>query len=66
MGIGTFLTITAEPAMTEQCQLFFPNFLSRQNTGKDQIEVGDHVVIFALHSAIAGLERQMMVDLRYF
>jgi trk system potassium uptake protein TrkA len=35
-------------------------------SGKDQIEVGDHVVIFALHSAIAGLERQMMVDLRYF
>jgi trk system potassium uptake protein TrkA len=35
-------------------------------SGEDQIEVGDHVVIFALRSAIPGLERQMMVKLRYF
>lgn len=35
-------------------------------SGDDVIEVGDHVVIFALRSAIARLERQMMVQLRYF
>jgi len=35
-------------------------------TGDDVIEVGDHVVIFALRSAIPRLERQMMVQLRYF
>ena len=35
-------------------------------TGDDVIEVGDHVVIFALRSAISRLERQMMVQLRYF
>jgi trk system potassium uptake protein TrkA len=34
--------------------------------GNDTIEVGDHVVIFALRSAIKKLERQMMVKLRYF
>ncbi len=34
--------------------------------GDDVIEVGDHVVIFALKSAIPRLERQMMVQLRYF
>jgi len=34
--------------------------------GNDVIEVGDHVVIFALKSAIARLERQMTVQLRYF
>ncbi len=35
-------------------------------TGDDVIEVGDHVVIFALRSAIPSLERQMTVQLRYF
>ncbi|MBW2280295.1 MAG: Trk system potassium transporter TrkA [Deltaproteobacteria bacterium] len=35
-------------------------------SGEDVIEVGDHVVIFALRSAIPRLERQMMVQLRYF
>ena len=35
-------------------------------SGADVIEVGDHVVIFALRSAIPRLERQMMVQLRYF
>ena len=35
-------------------------------SGDDQIEAGDRVVIFALRSAIAGLERQMMVKLQYF
>ncbi len=35
-------------------------------SGDDVIEVGDHVVIFALRSAIPRLERQMMVQLRYF
>ncbi len=35
-------------------------------SGDDVIEVGDHVVIFALKSAIPRLERQMMVQLRYF
>ncbi len=34
--------------------------------GDDVIQVGDHVVLFALHSAIPRLERQMMVQLRYF
>ncbi len=34
--------------------------------GDDVIEVGDHVVIFARRSAIPRLERQMMVQLRYF
>ncbi|MFQ5515164.1 MAG: Trk system potassium transporter TrkA [Myxococcota bacterium] len=34
--------------------------------GDDQIEAGDHVVIFALRSAIPALERQMMVQLQYF
>ena len=34
--------------------------------GNDVIEVGDHAVIFALRSAIPRLERQMMVQLRYF
>jgi trk system potassium uptake protein TrkA len=34
--------------------------------GGDVIEVGDHVVVFALKSAIPRLERQMMVQLRYF
>jgi trk system potassium uptake protein TrkA len=34
--------------------------------GDDVIEVGDHVVVFARHSAIPRLERQMMVQLRYF
>ncbi len=35
-------------------------------SGDDVIEVGDHVVIFALRSAIPRLERQMTVQLRYF
>jgi trk system potassium uptake protein len=35
-------------------------------TGDDVIQVGDHVVIFALRSAIPRLERQMMVRLSYF
>ncbi len=35
-------------------------------SGDDQIEVGDHVVVFALRSAIPALERQMMVKLQYF
>jgi len=35
-------------------------------TGEDVIEVGDHVVIFALRSAIPSLERQLTVQLRYF
>jgi len=30
------------------------------------IEVGDHVVVFALKSAIPALERKMMVKLQYF
>jgi trk system potassium uptake protein TrkA len=34
--------------------------------GNDVIETGDHVVIFALRSAIPRLERQMMVQLKYF
>ena len=34
--------------------------------GNDVIEVGDHVVIFAMRSAIPRLERQMMVQLQYF
>ena len=34
--------------------------------GDDVIEVGDHVIIFALRSAIAKLERQMMVKVQYF
>jgi trk system potassium uptake protein TrkA len=34
--------------------------------GNDVIETGDHVVIFALRSAIPRLERQMMVQLQYF
>ena len=34
--------------------------------GDDVIEAGDHVVIFALKTAIPRLERQMMVQLRYF
>lgn len=34
--------------------------------GNDVIETGDHVVIFALRSAIPRLERQMMVRLQYF
>ena len=34
--------------------------------GDDVIEAGDHVVIFALRSAIPRLERQMMVQLKYF
>ncbi len=34
--------------------------------GDDVIEVGDHVVLFALRSAIPKLERQMMVKLQYF
>ena len=34
--------------------------------GDDVIEPGDHVVIFALRSAIPRLERQMMVKLQYF
>jgi trk system potassium uptake protein TrkA len=34
--------------------------------GEDVIEVGDHVVIFALRSAIPKLERQMMVKVQYF
>ncbi len=34
--------------------------------GDDVIEVGDHVVIFALRSAIRRLERQMIVQLQYF
>lgn len=35
-------------------------------SGEDVIEPGDHVVIFALRSAIPRLERQMMVQLQYF
>ncbi len=35
-------------------------------SGEDIIEVGDHVVIFALKSAIPDVERLMMVQLRYF
>lgn len=35
-------------------------------SGDDVIEAGDRVVVFALRSAIARLERQMMVQLRYF
>ncbi len=35
-------------------------------SGDDVIEAGDHVVIFALRSAIPRLERQMMVQLQYF
>ncbi len=35
-------------------------------SGEDVIEAGDHVVIFALRSAIPRLERQMMVQLQYF
>ena len=35
-------------------------------SGDDVIEVGDHVVLFALRSAIPKLERQMMVKLQYF
>ena len=34
--------------------------------GDDVIEVGDHMVILALRSAIPRLESQMMVKLRYF
>jgi trk system potassium uptake protein TrkA len=34
--------------------------------GEDVIEVGDHVIVFALRSAIAKLERQMMVKVQYF
>jgi trk system potassium uptake protein TrkA len=34
--------------------------------GDDVIEVGDHMVVLALRSAIPRLERQMMVKLRYF
>jgi trk system potassium uptake protein TrkA len=34
--------------------------------GEDVIEVGDHVVVFALKSAIPALERKMMVKLQYF
>jgi trk system potassium uptake protein TrkA len=34
--------------------------------GDDRIEVGDHVVVFALRSAIPKLETQMMVKLQYF
>ena len=34
--------------------------------GEDFIEVGDHVIIFALRSAIPKLERQMMVKVEYF
>lgn len=34
--------------------------------GDDQIEVGDHLVVLALRSAIPRLERQMTVQLRYF
>jgi trk system potassium uptake protein TrkA len=35
-------------------------------SGDDGIEVGDHVVVFALRSAIPALERKMMVKLQYF
>ncbi len=35
-------------------------------SGDDHIDVGDHVIIFALRSAIPRLERQMMVKLQYF
>ena len=35
-------------------------------SGEDRIEVGDHVVLFALRSAIPKLETQMMVKLQYF
>ena len=34
--------------------------------GEDVIEAGDHVIIFALRSAIPKLERQMMVKVEYF
>jgi trk system potassium uptake protein TrkA len=34
--------------------------------GDDVIEVGDHVIIFALRSAIEKLERKMMVKVQYF
>lgn len=34
--------------------------------GDDVIEAGDHVVVFALRSAIGRLERQTMVKLEYF
>ena len=34
--------------------------------GKDVIAAGDHLVVFALRSAIPRLERQMMVQLSYF
>lgn len=34
--------------------------------GDDRIEVGDHVVVFAMREAIGKLEQQMMVKLRYF
>ena len=34
--------------------------------GDDVIEVSDHVIIFALRSAIPRLERQMMVKVQYF
>jgi trk system potassium uptake protein TrkA len=34
--------------------------------GDDVIEPGDHVVLFALRSAIPDLERKMMVKLQYF
>ncbi len=35
-------------------------------SGDDVIEAGDHVVVFALRSAIPRLESQMMVKLQYF
>jgi trk system potassium uptake protein TrkA len=34
--------------------------------GDDVIEVGDHVIIFALRSAIEKLEHKMMVKVQYF
>jgi len=34
--------------------------------GNDVIQVGDHVVIFALRTAIRRIERQMTVQLQYF
>ena len=35
-------------------------------SGDDVIQAGDHVVIFALKTAIPRIERQMMVQLIYF
>jgi len=35
-------------------------------SGDDVIQAGDHVVLFALKTAIPRIERQMMVQLTYF